>query len=87
MAKVLGNQIIGKVKTVTILKQPTPNEFGSAVFAFRDEYSIFDFGKMPDDIPFKGESLCRMAIYNFERLEQQGIKVAIPKIVIGVGCF
>lgn len=74
MEKISENTLIGKVKTVTILKQPTPTEFGLARFAFRDEYSIFDFGRMPDDIPFKGESLCRMAVYNFEELQKKGIK-------------
>ena len=48
MAKIVGNQIIGKVKTVTIEKEPTENETGSATFDFRDEYSIFDYGRMPD---------------------------------------
>ncbi|MDO8647161.1 MAG: phosphoribosylaminoimidazolesuccinocarboxamide synthase [Candidatus Diapherotrites archaeon] len=74
MGQVLGNQIIGKVKTVTILKQPTASEFGLATFDFRDEYSIFDYGRMPDDIPFKGESLCRMSAYNFQELAKQGIQ-------------
>lgn len=73
MGQVSGNQIIGKVKTVTILEQPTPTQFGRATFRFRDEYSIFDFGRMPDDIPSKGESLCRMAMHNFEELRKQGL--------------
>ncbi len=81
MAKVLGNQIIGKVKTVTILKKPTATEFGLANFFFRDEYSIFDFGRMPDDIPFKGESLCRMTMHNFQELEKKGIKTHFVKPV------
>jgi len=74
MGEVRGNQIIGKVKTVTILKQPTEKEFGLATFDFRDEYSIFDYGRMPDDIPAKGESLCRMSAYNFQELAKKGIQ-------------
>jgi phosphoribosylaminoimidazole-succinocarboxamide synthase len=79
MGEVRGNQIIGKVKTVTILKQPTEKEFGLASFYFRDEYSIFDYGRMPDDIPAKGESLCRMSAYNFKELEKKGIKTHFIK--------
>lgn len=79
MGKMVGNQIIGKVKTVTIEKQPTEEEFGLATFRFRDEYSIFDYGRMPDDIPFKGENLCRMAAYNFKGLEKQGIRTHFIK--------
>lgn len=80
MGEVLGNKIIGKVKTVTILKQPTAREFGLATFTFRDEYSIFDYGRMPDDIPTKGESLCRMSAYNFKELEKQGVKTHFLKL-------
>jgi len=81
MAKIVGNQIIGKVKTVTIEKEPTENETGSATFDFRDEYSIFDYGRMPDDIPFKGESLCRMTVQNFKELEGKGIKTHFVKSI------
>jgi phosphoribosylaminoimidazole-succinocarboxamide synthase len=34
---------------------------------------------MPDDIPFKGESLCRMATHNFQELEKKGIKTHFVK--------
>lgn len=81
MAEVRGNQIIGKVKTVTILEQPSPTQHGKATFRFRDEYSIFDFGRMPDDIPFKGESLCRMAAHNFMELQKQGMKTHFVKSI------
>jgi phosphoribosylaminoimidazole-succinocarboxamide synthase len=54
---------------------------GLATFSFRDEYSIFDYGRMPDDIPFKGESLCRMAAYNFEQVAARGIKTHFVKSV------
>jgi len=73
MGERIGNQIIGKVKTVNILKEPSEKKFGLATFKFRDEYSIFDYGRMPDDIPFKGESLCRMSAYNFQELAKKGI--------------
>src|SRR3989338_193143 len=44
---------------------------GVGVFHFTDDYSVFDFGKMPDTIPGKGESLCRMAAFNFRQVEKQ----------------
>jgi len=81
MAKMVGNQLIGKVKTVTIEKEPTENEMGRATFDFRDEYSIFDYGRMPDDIPFKGESLCRMTVQNFKELAGKGIKSHFVKSI------
>ena len=81
MAKMVGNQLIGKVKTVTIEKQPTEKEMGLATFDFRDEYSIFDYGRMPDDIPFKGESLCRMTVQNFKELAGKGIKSHFVKSI------
>ena len=81
MAKKIGNKIIGKVKTVTIEKEPTEKETGVATFDFRDEYSVFDYGRMPDDIPFKGESLCRMTANNFEELAEKGIKSHFVKSI------
>ena len=81
MAKREGNKIIGKVKTVTIEKEPTQKETGLATFDFRDEYSIFDYGRMPDDIPFKGESLCRMTVQNFKELANKGIKSHFVKSI------
>ncbi|MBI4043566.1 MAG: phosphoribosylaminoimidazolesuccinocarboxamide synthase [Candidatus Diapherotrites archaeon] len=79
MGQVPGNQIIGKVKTVTMLQPPTPHAFGRATFCFRNEYSIFDFGRMPDEIPFKGESLCRMAVHNFMELQKTGMRTHFVK--------
>ncbi|MFB6140846.1 MAG: phosphoribosylaminoimidazolesuccinocarboxamide synthase, partial [Halosimplex sp.] len=42
-------------------------------FVFTDDYSVFDWGKMPDRIPDKGASLCTMGAFNFELLERQGV--------------
>ncbi len=63
----------GSVKILTIRKSATEKELGLGVFKFTDDYSIFDYGKMPDPIPGKGESLCRQAAYNFEQLAKLGI--------------
>lgn len=65
---------MGSVKNVTIEKQPTEDEFGKGTFEFTDDYSVFDYGKMPDTIPAKGECLCRMAAWNFEQLAKIGVK-------------
>lgn len=62
------------VKKLTVLKKASPEEFGLGIFEFTDDYSVFDYGKMPDIIPGKGESLCRMAAYNFQELEKLGLK-------------
>ncbi len=39
-------------------------------FVFSDRYSVFDWGRMPDEIPGKGAALCLMSAWNFERLEE-----------------
>ena len=57
------------------MKEATAEEMGVGVFEFTDDYSVFDYGKMPDVIPNKGEALCRMAAYNFQQLKKLGIKI------------
>lgn len=37
-------------------------------FRFTDAYSVFDWGRMPDDLPGKGDALARMGAFFFERL-------------------
>lgn len=43
------------------------------VFKYSNRYSVFDWGEMPDDIPYKGEALASMAASFFEYLKKQGI--------------
>jgi phosphoribosylaminoimidazole-succinocarboxamide synthase len=38
-------------------------------FEYTDDYSVFDWGKMPDAIPGKGEALARLAEFFFRALE------------------
>jgi phosphoribosylaminoimidazole-succinocarboxamide synthase len=38
-------------------------------FEYTDDYSVFDWGKMPDIIPGKGEALARLAEFFFRQLE------------------
>ncbi|MFB6120440.1 MAG: phosphoribosylaminoimidazolesuccinocarboxamide synthase [Halobacteriaceae archaeon] len=46
---------------------------GRGRFYFTDDYSVFDWGKMPDQIPRKGATLCTMGAFNFEMLEAEGV--------------
>ncbi|WP_458209654.1 phosphoribosylaminoimidazolesuccinocarboxamide synthase [Haladaptatus sp. NG-SE-30] len=61
------------VKEFRVEREPTPGSLGRGSFVFTDDYSVFDWGKMPDEIPDKGASLCTMGAFNFELLEDAGI--------------
>ncbi len=75
---------MGSVKNLTVEKEATSEAFGVGVFEFTDDYSVFDYGKMPDTIPGKGEALCRQAAFNFKELEKQfGLKTHFKKLISG----
>ena len=61
------------VKEFVVEREPTADDLGAGRFAFTDDYSVFDWGKMPDPIPGKGASLCTMGAFNFELLEGAGV--------------
>ncbi|WP_276298959.1 phosphoribosylaminoimidazolesuccinocarboxamide synthase [Halorussus lipolyticus] len=61
------------VKEFRIEREPTATTLGRGAFVFTDDYSVFDWGKMPDEIPDKGASLCSMGAHNFELLEDEGV--------------
>lgn len=61
------------VKEFQVEKAPTPDRLGRGRFIFTDDYSVFDWGKMPDSIPEKGASLCAMGAASFELLEDNGV--------------
>ncbi|MFC4406690.1 phosphoribosylaminoimidazolesuccinocarboxamide synthase [Haloarchaeobius iranensis] len=61
------------VKEFRIEEPATADELGRGAFVFTDDYSVFDWGKMPDTIANKGASLCSMGAFNFELLEDEGI--------------
>jgi phosphoribosylaminoimidazole-succinocarboxamide synthase len=65
---------MGSVKDLEILKKPINTEMGIGRFIFSERYSVFDWGEMPDHIPYKGSALCLMGAYCFERAEEKGIK-------------
>jgi phosphoribosylaminoimidazole-succinocarboxamide synthase len=61
------------VKQFRIEESATADELGRGRFVFTDDYSVFDWGRMPDAIPKKGRSLCTMGAYNFSLLEAEGV--------------
>jgi phosphoribosylaminoimidazole-succinocarboxamide synthase len=65
---------MGSVKDLEVVKKPTEGKMGIGRFRFSDRYSVFDWGEMPDLIDKKGEALCMMGVYCFERLEEKGIQ-------------
>lgn len=72
---------MGSVKDLSILKAPTEKAPGIGRFVFSDRYSVFDWGEMPDHILKKGESLCIVSAYFFEKLEEYGINTHYRGIV------
>jgi len=71
------------VKEFVIEEAATPERTGRGRFAFTDDYSVFDWGKMPDPIPGKGASLCAMGAANFELLEAEGVPTHYRGVVSG----
>jgi phosphoribosylaminoimidazole-succinocarboxamide synthase len=71
------------VKGFRVEEPATADSLGSGAFVFTDDYSVFDWGKMPDSIPNKGASLCAMGAANFEHLESEGIPTHYRGVVSG----
>lgn len=59
----------GSVKNLRALKKPVSNRQGIYLFEYTDDYSIFDYGKMPDSLQNKGAAVAIMTAYLFEQLE------------------
>jgi phosphoribosylamine---glycine ligase len=53
--------------SVKILRGPLANK-NEIVFEFTDDFSVFDWGKMPDPIPGKGRALLGLAAHLFREL-------------------
>ena len=60
-------------KNLQVIKEPAGSEPGVGVFEFTDDYSVFHYGKMPDQIPGKGEAIARMAAFNFDLLAKASV--------------
>ncbi|WP_435359101.1 phosphoribosylaminoimidazolesuccinocarboxamide synthase [Haloarchaeobius sp. DFWS5] len=71
------------VKEFRIEEAATADDLGRGSFVFTDDYSVFDWGKMPDQIPKKGASLCSMGAFNFELLEDEGVPTHYRGVVDG----
>ncbi len=69
------------VKDVRVDHEPADGRLGEGAFVFSDEYSVFDWGQMPDRLPGKGASLCAMGAYNFERLAEAGVETHYRGVV------
>ena len=80
------------VKEFRVEEPATATDLGRGSFAFTDDYSVFDWGKMPDEIPDKGASLCTMGAYNFQLLEEnhvpthyEGVRTEADGAVLDLG--
>jgi len=61
---------LGTVKDIVLLMEPGKN-YGYAIMEFTDRFSVFDYGVMPDTIPGKGQALCILSAYFFEKIEKE----------------
>ena len=80
------------VKDFRVAQPATAETLGRGSFVFTDDYSVFDWGKMPDRIPEKGASLCTMGAFNFQLLEEnhipthyEGVRVDGQDAVVKLG--
>jgi phosphoribosylaminoimidazole-succinocarboxamide synthase len=76
---------MGSVKDLEIVKRPARDVMGIGRFNFSDRYSVFDWGEMPDHIEGKGEALCLMGAYCFEKLEGIGVRTHYRGLVDETG--
>ena len=74
---------VTSVKEFRIEEEATADRLGRGSFVFTDDYSVFDWGKMPDQIPQKGASLCSMGAFNFELLESEGVPTHYRGVIEG----
>jgi phosphoribosylaminoimidazole-succinocarboxamide synthase len=70
------------VKEFRVEREAAADDLGRGAFVFTDDYSVFDWGKMPDAIPNKGASLCAMGAHNFRLLEAAGIPTHYEGVVV-----
>ena len=75
--------VMTSVKGFRVEEPATADSLGTGAFIFTDDYSVFDWGKMPDAIPNKGASLCAMGAANFESLEAEGVPTHYRGVVRG----
>ncbi len=71
------------VKRIRVDEAPTASSLGRGRFVFSDDYSVFDWGRMPDSIPSKGAALCVTGAHSFALLEDGGIPTHYQGVVHG----
>ena len=76
---------MGSVKDLEVIQKPTKDKMGLGKFHFSDRFSVFDWGEMPDHIDKKGEALCLMGAYCFERLEEKSVRTHYKGLVDETG--
>lgn len=76
---------MGSVKDLVVGRAPTETEMGSGRFDFSNRYSVFDWGEMPDHIPYAGASRCMTSAYFFEQLEDIGVSTHYQGLVDDAG--
>ena len=59
----------GSVKRIYSSGASSESAAENLLFEFTDDYSVFDWGKMPDTIPRKGQALARLTSSLYEKLE------------------
>ncbi|MFC1888900.1 phosphoribosylaminoimidazolesuccinocarboxamide synthase [Thermodesulfobacteriota bacterium] len=60
----------GSVKKIRTVKTATASRPGVYLFEYTDNYSVFDYGKMPDRLRHKGAAMAVLSAWLFERLEE-----------------
>ncbi|MEZ3116271.1 phosphoribosylaminoimidazolesuccinocarboxamide synthase [Halobaculum sp. MBLA0147] len=73
------------VKEFRVAEQASRTATGRGRFVFTDDYSVFDWGQMPDQIPGKGASLCLSGAATFESLAAAGVPTHYRGVAIDGG--
>jgi len=70
---------VGSTKNLRHRKKATAKTPGVLWFEFTDDYSVFDYGKMPDAIPNKGAAAAMMSAHLFEQVSRPATWKAFRK--------
>lgn len=73
--------VLNSTKNLKVVEPPTAAKEGVGVFEYTDHYTVFHYGRMPDQIPGKGEATCRMAVFNFTMLEAAGVPTHFRRFI------
>jgi phosphoribosylaminoimidazole-succinocarboxamide synthase len=76
-AKVQTPELVYEGSVKRVLK--APEKPGHLWFEFTDDYSVFDWGKMPDTIANKGRALAVIGAYLFQRLSEPEFWQRLPQ--------